>query len=236
MSTNILQTTLTAAINQKATTLAVASATGIVAPTNQSASQQKLYIIDPDGTKGELMLVSGSPNGLLVPVSRIDQFKASHTSGSIVLIAPLDPTFGGFQEFDPSGNPSVTGSYPGVPFIVPWLNVNNGNQWLAGILGQWVPGWNNPSAQKGVTAAVASVAGPITPSGPLFHITGALAITGITMPIGCAGGSFTVIPDGTFTWTTGDGSIGLAGTAVVGKALTFTYDSNALKWYPSYIA
>lgn len=234
MSNNIIQTTLSAAINQQANTLPVVSATGISAPTNATGSQQKLYIIDPDQTKGELVLVAGAANGLQVPVSRIDQFKAAHTSGSIVMVAPLDPTLGGFQEYDPVGNPSVTGAYPGVPVITPWLNVNNGNQWLPGINGQWVPGWNNPSNVKGVTAAVASVAGATLPSGPLFHVTGTNAITGWTIPVGFAGGSFTVIPDGVFTWTTA-GNIALAGTAVVNRSLTFTWDSAAGKFNPSYV-
>ena len=234
MANNIIQTTLAAAINHKATTISVASATGISAPTNATGSQQKLYIIDPDQTKGELMIVASAPNGLFIPVSRLDEFKASHTSGSIVLIAPLDPTLGGFQEFDPSGNPSVTGSYPGAPVITPWLNVTNGNQWLQGILGQWVPGFNNVSASKGVTAAVASAAGAIIPSGPLFHVTGALAVTGFTIPVGFAGGSFTIIPDGAFTFTNA-GNIGVAGTAVVNRALTFQWDSNVSKFFPSYV-
>lgn len=235
MSNQIIQTTLTAAINQKANNLPVASATGIVAPTNVSASQQKLYVIDPDQTRGELMIVSAAPNGLFVPVSRLDQFKGSHTNGSIVLVAPLDPTNGGFFEYDPTGNPGVSGSYPTAPVVVPWVNVLNGNQWLAGINGQWVPGWNNPTTQKGVTAAVASAAGLVLPSGPLFHITGTAAITGFTIPIGFAGGSFTVIPDAIFTWTAAT-NIALGGTAVVNKQITFTYDSNSALFYPSVIA
>jgi len=80
------------------------------------------------------------------------------------------------------------------------------------------------------------VAGVTLPSGPLFHVTGTNAITGWTIPVGFAGGSFTVIPDAVFTWTA-VGNIALAGTAVVSKALTFTYDGNAAKvWFPSYIA
>ena len=35
---------------------------------------------------------------------------------------------------------------------------------------------------------------------------------------------------------TGDGSIAVGGTAVQYKALTFTYDWNAAKWYPNYVA
>jgi hypothetical protein len=53
------------------------------------------------------------------------------------------------------------------------------------------------------------------------------------MPVGFAGGSFTIIPDGAFTWTTA-GNIAIAGTAVVGVPITFTYDSYLGKFYPAY--
>ena len=98
----------------------------------------------------------------------------------------------------------------------------------------WVAGFNNPEPNKGPTAAVASAAGAILPSGPLFHVTGALAVTGFTIPVGFAGGSFVVIPDGAFTWTTA-GNIAVAGTAVVNRALTFTWDSSVSKFNPSYV-
>ena len=52
------------------------------------------------------------------------------------------------------------------------VNVANGRQWLfSTVLNAWVPGWNNDNP-KAVTAAVASAAAAITPSGPLFHVTG----------------------------------------------------------------
>ena len=140
----------------------------------------------------------------------------------------------GFFEYDPNGDTSVTGAYPGTPGNLPWINVTNGNQWLRGINGQWVPGWNNPSSISGVTAAVASAAGAILPSGRLFHVTGTAAVTGFTIPTGMAGGEFTIIPDGAFTWTTA-GNIGLAGTAVVSRALTFRWESALLKFFPSYV-
>lgn len=244
MSTALTQTTISASINQIATVLTVVSATGISAPVNNV--RQSLYVVNPDQTFGEVMDVL-AVNGLQVTVNRVTTAmnRQQFYTGSIVIIGPV-PTSGlysggeiigsGFQEFDPVGNPNIAGSYPGAPVYTPWINTANGNQWLQGINGQWVPGWNNPSTQKGITAAVASAAGPVVPSGPLFHITGNSAITGFTPPVGFAGGSFTVIPDGTFTWTTGDGSIALAGTAVVSKSITFTWDSNAAKWYPSVIA
>jgi hypothetical protein len=83
-------------------------------------------------------------------------------------------------------------------------------------------------------SSVASVAGQITPTGPIFHVTGALAITGIVIPYAGFCGTVTLIPDGAFTWTAA-GNIALAGTAVVNKAVIFTYDPTAVKWYPSYV-
>jgi hypothetical protein len=80
---------------------------------------------------------------------------------------------------------------------------------------------------------VASAAGLVTPSGPLFHITGTAAITGFNIPVGFTGGSFTVIPDGAFTTTTAN-NIAIASTAVVSKPLTFTFDAGTAKFYPSY--
>ena len=223
---NLTQTTLSGAITAAATTIRVASATGISAPTNGVA--QELYIIDPDGIVGELMSVQ-SVSGTTVTVSRLYQFKSAHANGSIVVIgtnSSLDMSFFGT-------NPSGVIAAADVP-SVPYINVVTGQQWLRGLSGVWVSGWNNPSSIKGVTAAVASAAGAITPSGPLFHVTGTAAVTGFTIPVGFSGGSFTIIPDGAFTWTTA-GNIAVAGTAVVNRALTFTWDSNAGKFNPSYV-
>ncbi len=232
MATNITQTTLSASFNQNASFMSLTSTANIVGPTN--GYLQKIYVIDPDQTKGTLYAVTGAPNGSQVPVVCLDEFKCSHSS-STVLIAPADPTIAGFQITDPVGNPSVAGTYPGSPVVTPWLNVTNGYQWLQAPDGHWVPGWNNPTSIKGPTAAVASAAGVIIPSGPLFHVTGTAAITGFGLPLGFAGGSFTIIPDAVFTWTAAT-DITLAGTAVVNKALTFTYDSTTFKFSPSYIA
>ena len=229
MSIALVQTTLSAAISANQTTFSVASATGISAPSG--GFMQKIYVIPLNGTKGELMTVT-AVNGTAISVSRLDMFKSSHPTGSIVLVASIDPTIDGFKEYNPTGAPATD---PGL--ATPWVNVLTGEQWIwSSISLQWVPGWNNPSSVKGPTAAVASAAGVILPSGPLFHVTGALAITGFTIPVGFAGGSFTIIPDAAFTWTAA-GNIALAGTAVIGKALTFTYDSGDAKVFtPSYIA
>lgn len=228
MSIALTQTTLSAALSANATVLNVASATGIVNPTNNFS--QKLYIIDQNQTRGELVTVV-NVSGTAITVSRLDEYRAAHISGALVVIAPIDASLGpAFHSQDPTGVPPS-----GAPAYTPFINVVSGNQWLVGIPTQWVPGFGNLTAPPGPTAAVASAAGAVLPTGPLFHITGTSAITGFTLPVGFMGGSFTVIPDAVFTWTAA-GNIALAGTAVVSKALTFTWDSNAVKWFPSYIA
>jgi hypothetical protein len=227
MATALTQTTLSAAITATQTTFTVASGTNLSNPT--LGKFQAIYVIDPGQTKGELMTVL-SVASATVTVARLDQFKAAHASGSIVLIANVDPTLSTFYEYDPSGAPPSASQ----PLTTPWVNAVTGEQWLIGLNNIWVPGWNNRSSIKGVTAAVASAAGLIVPSGPLFHITGTAAITGFTIPTGFAGGSFNVIPDAIFTWTAAN-NIALAGTAVVSKTIEFTYDANAALFYPSVI-
>lgn len=85
-----------------------------------------------------------------------------------------------------------------------------------------------------VGAAIASVAGVITPTARKQHVTGALAITGITATGFADGDTWTVIPDGAFTWTNAT-NIAVAGTAVVNRQLDFVWDATAVKWYPSYV-
>jgi hypothetical protein len=117
------------------------------------------------------------------------------------------------------------------------INTRDGNVWRC-LNSQWMT-LNDPRAQtfknfNGTGANVASAAGVIAPISGLFHITGVAAITGFTVPPGCAMGcQFTVIPDGIFTTTTAT-NIALASTSVVSKALTFTWEPVAAKWFPSY--
>ena len=233
MSIALTSTTLAAALNNQSSQLTVASGSGIYAPANGGINQ-KLYVINPETTRGELMDVIAI-NGVAVTVTRNSLFRQAFVNGAYVVIgqSPGNEAIGlgpSFFEYDPVGSVAAVN----VP-ITPWINVTNGNQWLRSVDGLWVPGFGNRTSSPGVTAAVASAAGAILPSGPLFHVTGAEAVTGFTLPVGFTGGSFTIIPDGTFTWTTA-GNISLAGTAVVNKSLTFTWDSNAGKFTPSYIA
>jgi len=85
----------------------------------------------------------------------------------------------------------------------------------------------------GVTAnAVASATTIETNLQPkMFHVSGTAAIATIEPPFTSFRGALTLIPDAAFTTTTAD-NIAIATTAVVGKALTMTYDG--VKWYPSY--
>jgi hypothetical protein len=233
MSTALTSTTLSAAASNQVGIINVASASGIGAP-QSGGIMQKLYVINPETTKGELMDVIGV-NGTQISVTRNALFRQAFVSGAYVVIGQsaaneaigLGPSF---FEYDPVGSVTAVN----VP-ITPWINVTNGLQWLRSVDGLWVPGFNNRTAGPGVTATVASFAGFILPSGPLFHVTGAEAVTGFTLPVGFTGGSFSIIPDGTFTWTNAN-NIALGGTAVVNKTLTFTWSSQDGKFTPSYIA
>jgi hypothetical protein len=226
MATSLNSTTLAAAVAVNQNYIKVASASNLSAP--NGSIQQKIYVINPGSAKGELMHVTGI-NGTVVSVSRLDQFRSAFLSGAYVLIAPQDVSIGvAFQERDP--NPGDLNSA-----YSPWVNVVTGHQWLySSVLGAWVPGFNNPLPAQ-PTAAVASAAGLITPSGPLCHVTGALAVTGLTLPVGFTGGIIRIIPDGAFTWTAAN-NIAVLGQAVVNKMLELHFDFNSGLFYPSYVA
>lgn len=228
-ATNLTQTTLSTALTSTGTTLNVASATGIVGPTNNF--MQKLYIIDPGSHRGELVAVTAAPSGTLVPIARLDQFVSAHASGAIVLIAPVDPTQGGFCEHDPVGYVSS-----GVVLTLPCVNVVTGDQFLLSKNNVWVGGWNNAdNSNQDVTAAVASAAGLITPSGPIFHVTGTAAVTGFNIPVGFAGGCFTIISDAGWTWTTANNiALASSGAQTANSTVQFCYDANSSKFYPNH--
>jgi hypothetical protein len=95
------------------------------------------------------------------------------------------------------------------------------------------------SSFNATNAAAPTIASATTiaPTKQITFISGTTAVVTITAaaPISAGGGTITLIPTGIFTWTTA-GNIALAGTAVVSKALTMTYDATTAKWYPSYVA
>lgn len=211
----LTQTSLSAAINNNVQSFYVASAT------NVTADPATVLYVD-----GEAMLVL-KVSSTLVTVARAQHGTAAqaHASGAMVLSGRPDH----FYTVNPSGSCTSTTVY-----VKPWININTGNQWLcSSITSTWVPGFQNQIKPAVVTTAVASTAGLVTPTGPLFHITGTSAITGFNIPVGYTGGSICAIPDAIFT-TTAANNIALASTAVVNKTLCWTYDATNSKFVPSY--
>jgi hypothetical protein len=87
------------------------------------------------------------------------------------------------------------------------------------------------SCDGGLIASAATIA----PQGYVTRVSGTTAVDTITVPYTGFAGSIVLVPTGAFTWTT-NGNVGLAGTATVGRAITFTYVPSAAKWYPSVVA
>ena len=94
------------------------------------------------------------------------------------------------------------------------------------------------SGFSAVSAAAPTIASATTiaPTTPIAFVSGTTAVVTITAPspISAGGGAIALIPTGAFTWTTA-GNIAVAGTAVVSRTLTMTYDATTTKWYPSYV-
>lgn len=225
----IVQTSLSAAITANQTSFALASVTGVQAPSYSSGlAGSILYVVEWGQTKGEAMVVQSiSSTTVTVGRGRSGSKATAHASGAMVLVA-TNPNW--FASTDPIGS-CVTAS----TYVTPWVNINTGNQWLCSTVTlTWVPGFGNNAAQPAATVAVASAAGVIVPSGPLFHITGTAAITGFTIPVGYNGGQICVIPDAAFT-TTAAGNIALASTGVLSKLICWGYDKAASKpFFPTY--
>lgn len=95
-----------------------------------------------------------------------------------------------------------------------------------------------------------SITGPTIASAVTFvpgayylqAVSGTAAMTLMALPYEGFTGSLRFRPTAIFTWATGgtpttvNKAFGLAGSAVVGKIVEFTYDVFAGLWYPSYIA
>lgn len=212
------------------TQVTVASVTNLTAAFNSSVIQSVLYV-----DREAMGVVSFNSTTKIVQVLRgyMGTPATPHASGATVLYGPIN-TLGAniFFQSDPSGACTAAAT-PSTPYV----NVSNGLQWLcSSVTGTWVPGFGNPGASQTPilpTAAVASAAGLIVPSGPLFHITGTQAITGFTIPVGFLGGQICVIPDAAFT-TTNATNIAIASTGVISKQLCWNFDSATAKFYPSY--
>ena len=217
----LTMTTLSQAQTASSNVIILASQTNVTVGPN--ASQQTILYID--GEQENVLAITGT--AITVSRGQAGTRAVAHSSGQMVLLGR--PSW--FYRFNPSGA-CVTANV----FATPWVNVLTNQQWLcSSVTLNWVPGWGNTSVPAGVTTLVASAAGAVTPSGPLFHINGTSAITGFTTPIGCNAtavgtcGPFTVIPDAAFTWTTAT-NIAVAGTAVANLAITFFWDATNSKW------
>jgi hypothetical protein len=246
----LTQTTITSAVSAPGagnvaaydTTIALASATGVTQAVN-GAPVTYAYI--GNELIGILTTVPGQTLIFNVLRGQLGTKIANHPSGDMVLLGVITPQFGGvagsggFQQTDPPYNGACTAASTGQ---TPWVNIQTGAQWIcSSITGTWVPGWNNPYAPDTArnTAAVASAA-TLTPSGPLFHITGAVAVTTIGIPIGfdataVGGGSFCVIPDNaTVAGFTAGNNIAKSTTFVVNQVLCMTWDATNSKFVASY--
>lgn len=246
---NVNATTLLNAVNysdlqiQLAANYTAASPAGAVAVGGFIASPSArgngtyLYIVDPGAQKGELVQVVSAVSGVTgrynVKRGIGGTSQVGHVASAVVLVGSPN-AFGAYDPTGACGSTSVNGP-TGQSAANLFVNTANGNEWLCStVTGTWVPGFNNPAPSSAVTTAVASAAGLITPSGPLFHVTGALAVTGFNLPVGFVGGSFSVIADGAFTWTAANNiATASAGASVVSKVYTFTYDFNTSKFYVS---
>lgn len=232
--TALTQTSLSGAVTATQNSITLASVTGVAANT-------VLFI--EDGTSGnafgltrsqEAMIVVSVPaSGTTVQVIRgyDATIPTAHITGALVLLGPATA----FNEVEPAGSCTAAQT-----LYTPYVDLRTGNQWLCStIKGSWVPGFWNSAASQGVSAAVAS-ASALTPSGPLFHVTGTTAITSFGSAVGMGGTTslpvgapFCIIPDALGSTTAGN-NIALGTTFVVNKILCFTFDQTNSKYVPSY--
>lgn len=94
-------------------------------------------------------------------------------------------------------------------------------------------GYNGGRQCNLVGIDIASAA-TVAPVNQMHTVTGTAAIVTITLPYTGFQGTLVFLPTGAFTWTTA-GNIAVAGTAVVSRALTMTYNPSTAKFYPSYV-
>lgn len=231
--TALTQSTLTGTITQGTRALALASCTGISA--NQLTGSSSFLYIDRELLAVNSMTTTSPCFVQVAPRGSAGTKAFPHKTGSTVLIGPA----AAFHSFDMSGSCTAgSGNFQ----YAPTINQNNGNQYFcSSVTSTVVAGFGNTDfyAPVGPTAAVASAAGLITPSGPLFHVTGTAAITGFNIPVGFyvqgtgSPNAFCIIPDAIFT-VTATNNVALASTAVVKKPLCYTYDANTALLYPSY--
>jgi hypothetical protein len=220
------------------TTVSLASATGIQVASN---GQPVTYIYIDQEAEGILSVVPGQTTIFNVLRGQLGTKEHSHASGDMVLAEIVSPQFGGFSGSGgfQANDPPFNGACSAV-LATPWVNVLTSMQWVCStVTSTWTSYFSNPWAvdTSRLTTAVASAA-TLTPSGPLFEVSGTTAITAFGIPVGfnataVGGGQFCMIPTGAFT-TTATNNIAKASTAVVGQVLCETWDATQLKFVASY--
>ncbi len=221
----IVRTTLSAAVTASATTIRVASATGINGGSVSQAGSA-LYITDIGQTAGELVQVI-SVSGTTLTVRRAAKVSA-HVNGALVLVAT---NANWFNSVDPQGSCITASAYTDI-----WLNVVSGDKWKCSSQTlSWVPFWGNHQndAQLLTATATASVAGATAIIGPLVEISGTEAITSFTMSNGWNGEGFCVLPTAAFTTVAGN-NIAEATTADANQTLCFVWNARAAAFAASY--
>lgn len=131
---SIVFTSTSAAITSTQSCFAVASATGITAPT-ATAPGTTLYVVDVGQTSGEKMVVN-TVSSTTVCVDRTRGGGAyAHASGAQVLAGSAN----WFYSTDPKGRCSTTdNTLPGT-YSGPWFNLVTGQEWqCSAITGTWV--------------------------------------------------------------------------------------------------
>lgn len=250
--TALVQTTLASTVNGPAfyngnsstfdQTVTLASVTGISAPSLPGTPVSVIFV---GGEAMGVFAVNTTAKTVNVFRGYLGTKPSPHVSGDMVLVAPAyntanggNPVPSGLFQQDPPINGACTAS--GTP-TTPWVNVLNANQWLcSSITGTWVPGFYNAGPEiVSQTATVPAATGTITPSGPLFVVSGAGAISGFVVPVGCNATAvgqcqFTIIAAAGSTWTwTAAGNIMTAGTGTAGHMFTFIWSASLSKFVPS---
>lgn len=224
--TVLTSTTLSAAITDaSATSLVVASATGITAP--GTGTNLVFLLIDRE------VLQVRSVSGTTIGVNRgmNGTRAATHVSGATVWVAPP----AAILQYVPSGQcqrtvlsyvPVIVGGGPGlgqeVGSLYDCLGVTTAGQYVQ----------TSPQLGNAVYGSAVASAATIGPTGTMFNVSGTTTINTITVPSGWAQGECLGL-NPTGLWATGtSGNIYIASTAVVNKLLFECWDGT--KWSPSY--
>jgi len=173
-------------------------------------------------------------NPQMVPNSPVDYYGLYINGGSTTLIGGGYSTTAKTIYINRANYPSVnmlgvslvtaptisSGTIGDVSGVIQYSDPSTGTSWQTGGVGTTL-------TKAGDTNATSSVAVYAN----MMHVVSTGTINTLTPPFSGFRGSVILIPDSAFTTGT-SGNIAIASTAVVGKAMTMTYDGT--KWYPSY--